>query len=70
MDIPNILVHTHPQQEPIQEQSIPPFSERLAIEKPVVHPEYDIMNELKNNCVKIPLLQAIKDIPIYRKVIN
>ena len=28
------------------------------------------MNELKNICVKIPLLQAIKDIPIYNKVIK
>ena len=40
------------------------------IEKPVVHPKYDILNELKNICVKIPLLQAIKDIPIYSKVIK
>ena len=40
------------------------------IEKPVVYPEYDILNELKNICVKIPLLQAIKDIPIYSKVIK
>ena len=70
VDIPKIPVHTHPQQEPIQEQRIPPFSERLAIEKLVVHPEYDIMNELKNICVKIPLLQAIEDIPIYNKVIK
>ena len=28
------------------------------------------MNELKNVCVKIPLLQDIKDIPIYSKVIK
>ena len=70
VDIPKILVQTHPQQEPTQEQRIPPFLERLAIEKPVVHPEYDILNELKNICVKIPLLQAIKDIPIYSKVIK
>ena len=40
------------------------------IKKPVVHPEYDILNELKNICVKIPLLQDIKDIPIYNKVIK
>ena len=70
MDIPKNPVHTHPPQEPIQEQRVPPFPERLVIEKPVVHPEYDILNELKNICVKIPLLQAIKDIPIYNKVIK
>ena len=28
------------------------------------------MNELKSFCIKIPLLQAIKDIPIYSKVIK
>ena len=28
------------------------------------------MNELENICIKIPLLQAIKDIPIYSKVIK
>ena len=46
-DVPNIPVHTHPQQEPTQERRIPPISEWLAIEKPVIHPEYDILNELK-----------------------
>ena len=40
------------------------------IEKPIVHPEYNILNELNNICIKIPLLQAIKDIPIYSKVIK
>ena len=36
----------------------------------MIHREYDILNELKNVCVKIPLLQAIMDIPIYNKVIK
>ena len=31
VDIPKIPSHTHPQQEPTQEQRIPPFPERLAI---------------------------------------
>ena len=31
---------------------------------------YGILNELKHIFVKIPLLQAIKDIPIYSKVIK
>ena len=67
---PKVLVHTHPPQETVQEQRVPPFLERLVIEKPIVHLEYNILNELKNICVKIPLLQAIKDIPIYNKVIK
>ena len=70
VDISKIPVHTHPQQEPTQEQKIPLFLEWLAIEKPMIRPEYHILNELKNICVKIPLLQAIKDIPIYSMVIN
>ena len=28
------------------------------------------MNELKNICIKIPLLQDVKDLPIYSKVIK
>ena len=60
VDISKIPVHTHPQQEPTQDRKNPPFPERLVIEKPVIHPEYDILNELKNIHVKIPLLRAIK----------
>ena len=70
VNIPKVLVHTHPSQETIQEQIIPPFPERLVIKKPVVHLEYNILNELKNIYIKIPLLQAIKDIPVYSKVIK
>ena len=69
-DVPNIPVHTHPQQEPTQEQRIPLFLEWLAIEKDVIHPEYNVLNELNNVYVKIPLLQDIKDMPIYNKLIK
>jgi hypothetical protein len=48
----------------------PPFPERLMIEKPVVYPNFDIVGELKNLYVKIPLLQALQDIPIYAKTIK
>jgi hypothetical protein len=48
----------------------PPFPERLMIEKPNVYPNFDIIRELKNLCVKIPLLQALQDIPIYAKIIK
>ena len=36
----------------------------------MIRPKYDILNELKNSYVKIPLLHTIKDIPIYSKVIK
>jgi hypothetical protein len=48
----------------------PPFPERLMIEKPTVYPNFDIVGELKNLYIKIPLLQALQDIPIYAKTIK
>jgi hypothetical protein len=48
----------------------PPFPERLMIEKPVVYPNFDIVGELKNLYIKIPLLQALQNIPIYAKMIK
>jgi hypothetical protein len=40
------------------------------IEKPYVYPNSDIIGELKNLCIKIPLLHALQDIPIYAKMIK
>ena len=48
----------------------PPYPERLAIEKPIAVSEFNLEAELKNLCVRIPLLQAIKDIPIYAKIVR
>lgn len=48
----------------------PPFPERLLVKKVEVPVEYDLDSELSNFCIKIPLLQAIKDIPIYTKIIR
>ena len=59
-----------PQNEPSQITKAPSYLERLVIEKPTTQSEFDILNELKNICVKIPLLQSIKDIPIYSKVVK
>jgi len=33
----------------------------------LIQPEFDFLGELKNRCVKIPLIQAIKDGSIYSK---
>jgi len=38
-----------------------------------IHPtpeETELLGELKHLCVKIPLLQAIKDVPIYNRLIK
>ena len=48
----------------------PPFPERLIIPCPIEYPDFDLLGELKNLCVKMPLLQAIQDIPIYAKTIK
>jgi hypothetical protein len=40
------------------------------VKKPEVPLGHDLEDELRNVCVKIPLLQAIKDIPIYAKIIR
>eukprot|EP00253_Pinus_taeda_P034133 PITA_34133 len=49
----------------------PPFPDRLVqIKPPLSIPQFDVLDELKNVYIKIPLLQAIKDIPIYTKAIK
>lgn len=50
--------------------SSPPFPERLIIPRSIEHPDFDLLGELKILCIKIPLLQAIQDIPIYAKTIK
>lgn len=48
----------------------PPFPERLAQPLQPAPEENELLGELKNLCVKIPLLQEIKDVPIYNKLIK
>jgi len=53
-----------------QQTQTPPFPKRLNLHKQILQPEFDLLDELKNVCIKIPLLQAIKDIPIYAKIVR
>jgi hypothetical protein len=53
-----------------QSSKSPPFPERLNLDKQIKQSEFDLLDELKNVCIKIPLLQAIKDIPIYAKIVR
>jgi len=48
----------------------PPFPERLTQPLQPTPEETELLGELKNVCVKIPLLQAIKYVPIYNKLIK
>ena len=47
-----------------------PYPERLALQKAVEQPQFNLLGELKNLHVKIPLLQALHDVPIYAKTIR
>ena len=51
-------------------KAIPPFPERLTVTTQPNPEEIELLGELKQLCVKIPLLQAIKDVPIYNKLIK
>jgi hypothetical protein len=48
----------------------PPYPERLLIKKTEEPLEHNLETKLRNICVNIPLLQAIKDIPIYDKIVR
>jgi hypothetical protein len=56
--------------QPILESTDPPFLERLKITKPVELTSFNLLGELQNMHVNIPLLQAIRDVPIYAKTVR
>jgi hypothetical protein len=56
--------------EPIIELAEPPFPERLEIIKTVDLQSFNLLGELQNMHVKIPLLQVIRDVPIYAKTMR
>lgn len=51
-------------------KAIPPFPERLTVAMQPNLEETKLLGEFKQLCVKIPLLQAIKDVQIYNKLIK
>eukprot|EP00253_Pinus_taeda_P024767 PITA_24767 len=56
--------------EESESKAIPPFPERLSRTTQPTPEETELLGELKQLCVKIPLLQAIKYVPIYNKLIK
>ena len=62
-------VNTTPIIEQPTSTSAPPFTDR-GVENHIMLPNYDFLDELKNVYIKIPLLQAIKEIPILAKTIK
>eukprot|EP00253_Pinus_taeda_P006489 PITA_06489 len=48
----------------------PPFPERLTLSKTFELPAFNLLGELQNLYVKIPLLQALRDVPIYARTVK
>ena len=69
IDKPNPIVTTN-KESSFENEKTPPYPKRLAIAKTEPQPKFDLIGELKILYVKIPLLQAIQDIPIYTKAIR
>ena len=66
----DISIVEEPSNSQDNQDSIPHFWERLSFQQPESPSEHDFLDELKNVCIKIPLLLAIKNIPIYAKTIT
>jgi hypothetical protein len=81
---PTIADVTSPDKEETQEHDVPekvqsssnnaaetaPFPERLALTKAPELPAFNLLGELQNLYVKIPLLQALRDVPIYARTMR
>ena len=61
-----------PPQNPVTKEhhNNPPYPERISLAKQHPHPEFDFLGELQNLFVRIPLLQAMRDVLIYVKTIG
>jgi hypothetical protein len=65
-----VLLTLLTQQKCLKKMSPPPYLERLLVKKYEVPLGHNLEIGLRNICVKIPLLQAIKDIAIYDKIVR
>lgn len=63
--IPDIRVTTA-----AKDTYFPLYPERLSLVKADPQREFDLLGELNNLFVKIPLLQAMKDVPIFAKTVR
>jgi hypothetical protein len=69
---PKLIKDSEPEKDDVilPQPQVPPYPERLNVKKSYTSEENELLGELKNLCVKIPLLQAIKDVPIYNRFIK
>ena len=56
--------------QPTQLIREPPYPKILMLPKVVGQPQFNLLGELKNLYVKIPLLQDLQDVPIYARTIQ
>ena len=61
---------THIRNPHIQIVTNTPYPEQLALQKAEEKPCFNLLGELKNIYVKVPLLQALDDVPIYAKTVR
>ena len=64
----------HKKSQPPSNKSVeitePPFPERLVLTRMPETPAFNLLGELQNLYVKIPLLQALRDVPIYARTLR
>jgi hypothetical protein len=63
----NLPEEVQPSSNTIVEIVEPPFPECLSLTKTPEPPAFNILGELQNLYVKIPLLQALRDVQIYAR---
>ena len=56
--------------QPTQLIRQPPYPERLMLPRMGGQPQFNLLGELRNLYVKIPLLQALQDVPIYARTVR
>ena len=56
--------------QPTQLIRQPPYPERLILRRAWGKPQFNLLGELRNLYVKIPLLQALQDVPIYARTVR
>jgi hypothetical protein len=66
-DVPE---EVQPSSNIVAETAEPPFPERLALTKMPEPLAFNLLGELQNLYVKIPLLQALRDVPIYARTMR
>ena len=64
------LAETHTKTQPTQSLREPPYARLLTLQKAVEQPSFKFLGEMKKLYVRISLLQALHDVPIYAKTIR